>query len=207
MSIQILAFEEQFPLGLFEDWRVELMTFVPNVLQTSSILHVAVLVYLRLLAILKPMSYKDVHEKVRKRSIPIIWVVSIASRLISVLTQIFEPMPKPFYAAYRYIALHVFHTVPIIFIICMYVKLVWTLKKISEESNTTQATFTNVRNPKKSISKKATLLVQRVVLFLLGCYLPFLAWEQYWEIITFERIPFISGGSDEVIANKNMINA
>ena len=110
------------------DWRIEGLTFIPNILETTSILHVTLLVFLRLLAVTDPMKYKEAHIKSRHKSIIVIWLTSIIVRLIALISQKYHT--KAFFY-YRYFLLHMFHTIPIIMIVIMYVTLIMTLKKRS----------------------------------------------------------------------------
>lgn len=201
---------------MLRDWRVELISFVPNVLQTSSVLHVAVLVYLRLLAVLKPLEYTNMDAKIRKASIPVIWILSIGTRLLAVLTQCLKAFS--FYSYYRYIVLHGFHTIPIICIACMYFKLLLTIRsKFSSpndgefsnsksQDNTISSSANNSNMQKKELKKKSTALVKWVVFFLLICYVPLLVWEQYWAIIITSRIPFRNESFFEVLNDQNTIS-
>ena len=45
------------------------------------------------------------------------------------------------------------------------------------------------RKTADSMNKKMVVVVRRIILALLICYTPFLAWEQYYLIIS-ERVPF-----------------
>lgn len=165
------------------DWRIEGLTFIPNILETTSILHVTLLVFLRLLAITDPMKYKEAHIKSRHKSIIVIWLTSIIVRLIALLSQKYHS--KVFFY-YRYFLLHIFHTIPIIMIVIMYGTLIMTLKKRSA----TLLTMTEQSQQlSDSINRKMTIVVKRIVVSLLICYVPFLSWEQYYMIIA-EREPF-----------------
>ena len=160
------------------------MTFIPNILETTSILHVTLLVFLRLLAITDPMKYKEAHIKSRHRSIIVIWLLSIIVRLVALLSQKYHS--KVFFY-YRYFLLHIFHTIPIIMIVIMYGTLIMTLKKRSA----TLLTMTEQSQQlSDSINRKMTIVVKRIVVSLLICYVPFLSWEQYYMIIA-EREPFM----------------
>ena len=160
-----------------------MLRMVPNILETSSVLHVALLVFLRLLAILTPFKYQEIHIKLRHVSIVIIWLISICIHLIETVTSITFHMDF-FSFPYKYFVVHVFHTIPIVGIVIMYVGLLWILKK---KRNQAKQNMTDVGT---TINMKMALLVQRVVIFLLVCYVPFLAWKQYFYAIPAQRIPF-----------------
>ena len=163
-----------------EDWRIDLLRCVPRVLETSSCLHVTLLVFLRLLAIKKPLSYGEIHDKLRRISIIIIWIASITIQLVALIILIFEQGEA--YLYYKDVTLHIFHTFPVICIIIMYTLLIWTLEKKKR-----QIKDSRISMKQESINKKMTLLVQRVVLVLIICYVPFLAWRQYYYEIVIKR--------------------
>ena len=62
--------------GYSGNLQLQLVSLIPHLLEMSSILHVTLLVYLRLFAIIKPMSYKSHHIKLRYNSIFVIWSMS-----------------------------------------------------------------------------------------------------------------------------------
>ena len=133
--------------------------------------------------------------KICYTSILLIWITSMIVTLIAVLAQILELWD--FYFYYRYVKLHVFRTIPIICIILMYIKLVWTLNKRSNEVKIS-LTLRNVSrvsdngNSKKLLleksTQKMTLMVKRVVLVLIVCYVPYLMWMQYYYVAFSTRI-------------------
>ena len=166
---------------------MELTNFVPYVLETSSCLHVTLLVFLRLLAILKPLTYRETHIKLRHTSIITIWIISISVHLVAVLSRVDFGVEKTgdFYFPYRYIVLHGFHTVPIICMVVMHAVLIWKLKTMRnnaneniEDTTTTHADLTN---------KKMTLMVQRIVCFVVVCYVPYLSWKHYFYSVISKR--------------------
>ena len=180
---------EQFKAGMVKDWRVELLEFFPGVFQTSGLLHVAILVYLRLSAISNPTGYQDRHHRFRHISVIIIWIVSVAVNLLAVLTQCFES--GNFYYWYRYIELHIFNTIPFLAIIVMYGRMVIVLRQKMETTNYTGVNDIRKKNAISSLSRKMTLLVQRVVVAFLICYLPYLVWMQFYYMTTPNQIPFV----------------
>ena len=175
-----------------KDWRIEGLTFIPNILETASILHVTLLVFLRLLAVTDPMKYKEAHVKSRHKSIIVIWLTSVIVRLTALLSQKYH---STVFFYYRYVLLHIFHTIPIITIVIMYVRLIMTLKKRS----TTLITMTEQSQQlSDSINRKMAIVVKRIVVSLLICYVPFLSWEQYYMVIA-ERVPFMIYKNEVII--------
>ena len=159
---------------------------MPDVLETSSLFHVALLVFLRLFAISQPMNYEETHIKLRYNGIVIIWIISVGVRLTALLTQRFA---LHFYLNYRIITVLISHTAPIICIVTMYVTSIWILKRSRNASR--DATLGNLSaNCANSMDKKMTLMVQRIVTFLIVCHLPYMAWCIYFDKISIERKPF-----------------
>ena len=167
-----------------KDWRIEVQTFIPNVLETNSILHVMLIVFLRLLTIIEPIKCKEIHKNLRHKSIIVMWVVAFSVRSLALIIQMYKPNAFWFY---RYFLLHGFHTVPLLLIIIMYLILIKSLKN---RSQTLEMMDLKSRQAANQMNKKMTIVVKRIVFALLICYLPFLFWEQYYLIIS-ERVPFI----------------
>ena len=184
LEIIIISAMTSEAIDTIRGWEHEIISFVPNVLETCSLLHVVFLVFLRLLAILKPYDYEPMKTPIRHIFIATIWILSAAVHLLAAITQSFTE--GNFYLTYRWIVLHVFHTLPIVSIVFMYATMVWVLKikvrqQITQAQRTTQADISgNVKNYMKTRSKKMTAMVERIVLFILICYLPYLAWWQYF---------------------------
>ena len=87
------------------------------------------------------------------------------------ITSTFKDRESYYY--YKYFALHCLCTFPVICIVIMYAVLIWTLKRKRGHTKETTSWIAD------SMNKKITLLVQRVVLFLLICYVPYIVWKQY----------------------------
>ena len=167
---------------------------------TSSILHVTVLVFLRLLAILKPLSYSEVHAKVRRLAILMIWIISITARYSIVPTQCFKI--RSVYLHYMHIIFHCLHTIPVMCIALMYAKLVCVIQQKRNERKTIICKYLKFRAHADSDNRKSTLLAKRLGLFHLICYLPFLAWTQYLLIVAPDRIPFKFHNYEVITYNK-----
>ena len=127
------------------------------------------------------MKYKQVHRKLRYMGILMVWIISIGCRLLAVLTQAFA---MNFYLYYRDIIIHLFHTVPIIVIVSAYASMLYILRQKREDSEKGRS-LSNTHA--ESMNRKMTLMVQRVVICLLICYIPYLVWWQYFNVITIER--------------------
>ena len=163
---------------------MEVQAFVPNVLETNSILHVTLIVFLRLLAVTEPIKCKEIHKSLRHKSIILTWVIAFGVRSLSLIIQ---TLSSDAFFYYRYFQLHAFHTLPIFLIVVMYIVLIKTLKK--RHQNLDMIDFKS-RIVADTMNKKMTIVVKRIVFGLLICYIPFLAWEQYYLFIS-KRVPFV----------------
>ena len=171
----------------------EFITFVPDVLETACILHVALLVYLRYLAVSQPMNYKETHKKFRRNGIIFIWVVSISSRLLSIIT--YSPDGASFYHYYHYyIIIHVFHTIPILLIILLRARLMYVIlkRKGKNDFKKDALILSNLgAENDESIRKRTAQMVQIMIILVLISYVPFIIWWQYYNVITINRGPSV----------------
>ena len=189
-TINILGITEVTQI-VITDWRIKMVYLVPSILQTASVLHVTVLVFMRLLAISRPTTYRDTHKQIRFKSIIIIWILSITTHLFCVVPQFFTT--EIFYLHYAlictYIDLYVFRALPVVSIVLMYVTLIWILKR--NKSSDTQTSLDNAQSLAEAQSNRMTLMVMRIVSFLLIFYVPRLIWWQYFIITSMEKRPWI----------------
>ena len=171
----------------------EFITFVPDVLETACILHVALLVYLRCLAVSQPMNYKEFHKKFRRNGIIFIWVVSLGSRLLSIIT--YSPDGASFYHYYHYyIIIHVFHTIPILLIIMLRARLMYVIlkRKGKNDFKKDALILSNLgAENDESIRKRTAQMVQIMIILVLISYVPFIIWWQYYNVITIQRGPSV----------------
>ena len=176
-----------------DDWRVEATKLVPNILSTAGCLQVLLLVFLRLLAITQPFTYIEIHKKLRHISIAIIWVVSFCVCMVPVLAVLLQC--EITYEVSRVIVLHGFHTLPIICIVGLYVKLIITIHNtrasVARKNNSVcVATMRNNRN--MSIVKvKQMRMMTRIVVCLIVCYVPYIVWWAYVDMVIRLRKPYI----------------
>ena len=165
-----------------------LLYFMPQVLEMASLLHVTLLVFLRLLAVKTPMAYHISHTNVPYSSLITIWATCILLQSLPLLALSFNK-----YSVYTYLRLlnlHCFHTIPLLLILLMYTSLIWTLRrKEKQQRQDFQNLPFNSMDYRETRNKKMTLLVKRVVIFLLISYAPFVAWYQYYYIVVCKRDP------------------
>ena len=154
-----------------------LVLFAPTVLELSSILHVAVLVFLRLWAVRKPLSYDELHIKMQHVSIKMIWAISLLVNIAA--TVAFMVSLKKAYPIVREINLHLFSTLPAIAILIMYVMLMYIIK-IKQRKNRKSLTDMTTSNVDKNTTRM-NLIVRRLVFFLLISYIPYLIWKEQFD--------------------------
>ena len=156
----------------------ELYKIIPNTLSTCNCLHIALLVYLRLVSITNAFTYKKIHRQHRYKSIAIIWSISVLINIIPSVAIHFDS--KVLQSVTRYIILYVFHICPIICIVMAYAKLIQTIKS----RNRNQATATSRPYAKVNVNTKlSTKMIKGVAACLIICYVPYLAWWQYGMIV------------------------
>ena len=163
------------------------LNFVPYVLEMSSCLHVTLLVFLRLMAIQYPCSYQTSNVKLRQASIVIIWTVSILSQIIPLVAM--YKCSRQVYTHVRLIFVHFCGTLPVISIVVMNILLIWVVKNKQREIalSIAPSISTTLNSISESTSKRMTTLVQKLVAFLLICYVPYLTWAHYFYSIIIQR--------------------
>ena len=159
--------------------------FLPSVFEMASVWHVMLLVFQRLLAIVKPVTYQTFHKKMRYISMTVIWTLSLILHLSKSLTETFDP--KIGHTQHIFIAL-VFNLLPILSILFMEVILIWKLKeekrkRMQRRTETHDATG----NDLKVFENAMTKVVQRIVVVLIVCYGPFISWRIYFLFVSFDR--------------------
>lgn len=139
-----------------------------DALENLSILHIALLVFLRLLIVRKPLSTAGRPLRHRKALLLMIWLMSIIVEM---------PVPflrrdPDFTALYRSIIFHVFSTLPVVLIVVFYIIMTFPIKshKKQNEEALNEAN-TSMQRPKDS---RTTLLISGMVAILLIGYLPYL---------------------------------
>ena len=185
-------------LGYSRNLRIEVLNFVPSILEMSSVLHVALLVSLRVYAIFRPTSYREMHVKLRYISIIVIW---LSAMLVHTATRIALFLEKETIFYYGNVLILLFcNTLPVVLILIMYIMLMWILRdRTSKLPDTNVVELHSIvnghpLNNESSISpgteqteRKMTLAIQRIVLFVILCYGPFLIWRAYYYNVVDRR--------------------
>ena len=182
---------------------------VPNLFSVSTCLHVTFLVVMRYVAIDKPMRYKETFVfRYRRRFIIAIWLLSISLCLLPILSKAITGKNHAYvYDFTHYLRLHGFHTLPVICIVGMYLKLSWTLKNdpttnprnLDEFSKSFD--FQKCNNMKK---KSSTKIIRKIIIGLLICYLPYIVCWQYVCSVMMKRNPLAAYPSE--VTNVNVTN-
>ena len=168
---------------LYLDWKSNLIFFPPHVLEFSSIMHVAVLVFSRLMAV-RELSLTGKHRaKLYLFSVVTIWIVSATFNIIPLIALVLKW--KNFYTNVRLLNLHCLSTFPVICIVVMYILLVHTVKKKRKrESMVIPDAITSIM---KENQQRMVIIVRRLVIMLLVCYLPHLTTHYYFYGIILKR--------------------
>ena len=188
LFLDILAANEWYrinPPESIDDWRVEPINLAPNVFSTSSCLHVTFFLFLRYLQESRIAKKINDINKLTELSMVSIWVISFFINLLAVLSQALEWYT--FYFYFRFIRLYMFWSLPIIVVICMYVRLFYKIEKINEKAKVMSKRMKSddgnlVMKKLQKKSDQMTRSIQRVVICLVLCFLPYLGWLNYYYL-------------------------
>ena len=194
LFLDILAANEWYrinPPESIDDWRVEPINLAPNVFSTSSCLHVTFFLFLRYLQESRIAKKINDINKLTELSMVSIWVISFFINLLAVLSQALDWYT--FYFYFRFIRLYMFWTLPILVIICMYVRLFFKMEKINKKA----ISIISLRKDSKDSvegnlnvlelflqekSQQMTRSIKRVVICLVLCFLPYIGWLNYYYL-------------------------
>lgn len=165
-----------------DPWRIEVLWFVPNTLTTSTCLHVALLVFIRLLELEKEYTEKT-HTILRRAGVISIWIVSVLVCLIPVISAPSSRLDHDAMIATLIggaFILHGFHTLPICLIVICYLRGLWTISRTRIRGISLDPSIANLE-----ITKSATLQLQTKknqrsrmiaanVTRLIICYVPYI---------------------------------
>ena len=129
-----------------------------------------------------PLKYQEIQIKLRHIGVIMIWILSIGRTLSALMTQTFDLC---FYLYYRDAIIYLFYTIPIVSVIVMYMTMIYILREKRKQERPRMSQLTN--NQVDAVGKKMTLMVQRVVICLLICFIPYLVWCHYFNVISVER--------------------
>ena len=165
-----------------------LLILPAHILETSSILHVTLLVFLRLEGVKHPLQSRENGRVVHILYVFSVWIISISSNIVPVILLAFER-----FEVFRYskiFMLQCFGTFPVISIVIMWRSL---LKIAKASSKNFPPKSDIVFQSRKDLSQRRIVkVVHRLVIALLFCYIPFLFWKQYFYSIILTRVPHYS---------------
>ena len=161
----------------WEDWRIMLTLLITGTLEVSSILHVALIIYLRLMAVIQPMRTNEGMIAKSNYLLIAIWVLVITNNLFRFI--FFAIDSKAMVGIMDQFNLWVLVVTPVILIILFYVLLVisvWKKKNGKENTfRTCEHIPEQVRSKKEKENARTTKIVMRLVMVLLLCYTPYIS--------------------------------
>ena len=153
-------------LHSWDDWRIKLTLLITGTLEVSSILHVALLVYLRLMAVLQPTRTKKGIIAKSHYLLIAIWALVILSNLFRFI--FFTIDLKALLHIIEQLNFWALVVTPIILIVSFYVMLVFSVwkKKNGKEDIISEKPISK----KEKENARTTGIVMRLVMVLLLCY-------------------------------------
>ena len=152
-------------------------------MESASVLHILILVYLRLLAIRKPLSRDNHIIRLRRKLIILIWTISFSVEIFGFLCGYFwTPIS---YEIADIFQLFVLEVAPLIFIILTNCLIVKTLQKKMHETNISDLMLTN-NSYAISNYDRSTKMVKILVYFLIFTVTPYLIFRAVgliWVVI------------------------
>ena len=155
------------------------MKTVSNIVTTSNCLHIALLVYLRVVAISKPWQYESIHRKHHIKTPILIWCIAIIINILGPTSRLFDSKDLNFFASL--FILHGFHTFPILSIIFLYTRMINVVNKRNTQNMSTSK-ICDENDGLRTNSKLSTKMIKGVSICLVVCYVPYLLWFQYVRI-------------------------
>ena len=130
------------------------------------------------------------------------WMGPILANLIPLICTKVQKKDLLFYFIYRHILLHGFHTIPIVLIVVLHIKMIRKVNK-NNHAKMERMSVSSGSSSKVNIKeqKTPTKMIKGVAITLVVCYLPYLSWWQY-SMIVFKTVGG-RGGSDTSAAEVN----
>ena len=171
--------------GYSNNLKAQVVNFVPNILEMSSVLHVTLIVSLRFYAILKPTSYRKLHIKMRFISLLLIWTSSFFLHGVIVILAVLNK--KTYAYTGNMFVFYCFNALPVLIILILYLLLIWILKnkRPTPINDTNQIHMQSAAT--EEIEKRMTTIVKRIIIVVILCYGPFVIWRQYFYVIVDKR--------------------
>ena len=121
-------------------------------------------------------------HKLRRISITTIWIISVVLPTLPLIASFLKM--RELYMFVRLFNLNCFGTLPFIGITTMYGILIWKIKKKrSEKKHLVKEKITG--SEREASERRMVVVVQRLIVVLLICYVPYLVYKQYaYGVIT-----------------------
>ena len=148
-----------------------LTLLITGTLEVSSILHVALIVYLRLMAVLQPMHTNEGIIAKSNYLLIAVWALVIISNLFRFI--FFAIDSKTVLIIMDQINFWALVVTPVILILLFYLMLIFSVwKKKNSKENTIPE---QARSKKEKENTRTTKIVMRMVIILLLCYTPYIS--------------------------------
>ena len=175
----------------------------PHVLEISTTLHVALLVFLRHSALKSPFVQTQHSHKHRCMYITIIWLLSVLYCITALSLQLL--CERRLFLQMKILGLHCYGTVPVIAIMIMWIKMIKAANNKHRKDSLASKISSN--HSAESNDRFMSTLVKWLVIILLLCYVPFLAWKQYFYGKLLKRVIYKSAEPlyDEKVSRRIII--
>ena len=170
--------------------------YLMDSLENSSILHVLLFIFLRLMIIRYPLSRKG-PMRFRKTLLLATWIIPFITKAPCIYLWQYPY----FHFLYQNFQFHIFSTLPVVLIVFLYGVMLLTIRNKKRE-NQEMLKSANVTR-EKEIDRKTTLLISGLVLVLLVCYLPYLV---HWSIVLKDHVSHFAENPYSKSACMKMIN-
>ena len=140
--------------------------------------HVTLLIALRFVAIIWPMTFRNFHDKIKDASIIIIWVLSCLLHIVKcgVFTNDLEHG-----RVLNLVFVFTFNVIPVISIIAMNLMIILHLRR---RKTSPHLKFKHkLKENEQEIEDKMISVVQKIVIVMIVCYGPYLGWRLYYSLV------------------------
>ena len=161
------------------------LCFPPHVLEISTTLHVALIVFLRMCALANPLSRKKSKRRHRCLYITIIWLLSVLYSSLPLILLVQENWKDDWFFYIRLFGLNCFGTLPVISIIIMWGLMLNVARK--KRANDFHISNSSSQLMAYSNNRSISAMVKWLVIVLIFCYVPYIVWKQYFYIMILRR--------------------
>ena len=158
------------------DWLFNGCVSITVLLTSSSYCFVALIVFLRLLAVKWPLDYQTSQHKISRVGSIIIWCFPLVVNIPLIILNLPGIYESNAVRITTTIIFHVTHSIPIFATVIIYTMLLYTLKQTRDISEASSS-------KKRSLAK----MVRGVVICLVVLNVPYLVWGQHLSILWSEE--------------------